>query len=244
MAAASSTCPKEASMKFRANVCCASALLLSALPALAVTPGQVQTFDDAVSGWVIGGGGATFDIPIEATGGPAGAGDRYMELVATGGSGPGSRLSAQNFGIWTGDYIAAGVTAIGMAVQNFGPDDLHLRLVFVDGDAAAPLNVALSTEPVIVPAGSGWRAIQFDVSPGSFTAALGSVAPALESTDELRIFHNPDPFFIPFDNPAVAATLGVDNITAVPEPAGWAMMLAGLALVGCASRVKARWART
>lgn len=224
-------------MKCFVRSLCIAAALACTLPLSAVTLGQVQTFNDPVSGWVIGAGpiiGVPTDVPIEPTGGPAGAGDPYMSIVSSGASGPGSKLSAQNFGIWSGNYIAAGVGGIFMDVRNFGPEDVYLRLLFLELGPMGPVNGALTSNAVFVPAGSGWETIGFDIAPGALTLLLGSVPAALSNATELRIFHNPDPSFPVGQIPAVAATVGVDNITAVtaiPEPASWALLLSGLVLL-------------
>jgi hypothetical protein len=215
----------------------------------AVILGQVQTFDDPVSGWVVGAGpliGSPTNVPLEPTGGPAGAGDPYMLLESTGTDGPGSRLTAQNFDLWAGNYIAAGVNRIRMDVRNFDLTDVFLRLLFLEFDSTgAPRSAAFSTDAVLVGAGSDWQTIEFDVSPGALTAIpepflpLASPASSLANTGELRIFHNPDPFFAVGGNPAIAATLGVDNITAaaIPEPGTWPLLLSGLLVfIGLAGR--------
>jgi hypothetical protein len=159
-----------------------------------------------------------------------------MLIESSGGSGPGSRPTAQNFNIWTGDYTGEGITTISMDVKNFGTTSLDLRLLLLDFVGPAPANGAFSTAAVHVPAGSDWHTISFPVTAGALTNLLGSTATALSNVDELRIFHNPDPFFIPQQNPALTASLGVDNITAIPEPGSWTMLAGGLVLLCAAFR--------
>jgi hypothetical protein len=207
--------------------------------------GQVQTFDDP-HGWVVGAGPglglppAAVPVPV-LPGGQGGAGDNFLSLVSVGGAGPGSRLTAQNFAEWAGDYIAAGVDVLEMDVRNFGTTDLFLRLLFVDFGAMGPVHAAL-TSAVVVPGGSNWQRISFDIAPGDLTAILGTAVGALTNADELRIFHNPAPFFAPGTNPAVVGNLGVDNITAAaaaaPEPATW-LLLATAAAFGASRRRRA-----
>lgn len=203
----------------------------------AATIGQTDTFEDGtVMGWFVPG---LSPVPPSnvSTGGPAGVGDAYLLLMAIGGAGAGSRLSALNDSQWAGNYVAAGVTLIRMNVYNFGPDDLYLRLLFEDFDGAGPpVNLALSATPVFVPAGSGWMTVEFPIAPGNLIVdTFGSAIGALTSTDTLRIFHNPDPTF-PGPGvgiPAVIVSLGVDNITAVgvaeiPEPGALSLLTGGL----------------
>jgi hypothetical protein len=207
----------------------------------AVMLGQVETFSDP-HGWIVGvgpGPGTPQPVPVEL-GGPGGPSDPYLSIVATGGQGPGSRLSAQEFGMWAGDYTAAGVTSIRMDVNNFGPSDVFLRLLLLEFGPMGPVGGAFTTDGSLVLAGSGWQTISFDVSAAGLTAlplGTGSIADTLANVGELRIFHNPAPFFIPTQMPAVLATVGVDNITAaqlpVPEPAATTLLLlAGVLSVG------------
>lgn len=228
---------KENYMKISGRFFCILLLiaaLLPVTPAAAVSLGQTDDFEDGTTqGWQINllGFGSP---PAEAlpknilSGGPAGVDDNYLQLTSVGGAGAGSRLTVLNFGAqWAGDYIAAGVGAISMDVYNLGNSDLLLRLLVSDPTIGPPQNVAFSTLPVLVPAGSGWMNVIFPLTPADLTAGLGSVLTALTGATELRIFHNPDPGF---PGPAVVAQLGVDNITAVPLPPT-ALLLLGSGLL-------------
>lgn len=196
----------------------------------AVTFRQVDTFQDGTTmGWFVPGPSPT--PPANAgSGGPGGMGDAYLLLTATGGGGPGSRLSVLNDAQWSGNYGSAGVTMITMDLNNFGPDDLYIRLLFEDfAGPGPPVNLAL-TDAVFLKAGSGWQKAAFLIGPAALTALSGTSAGALASADTIRIFHNPDPDF-PGPGagiPPVNAALGVDNITALPEPATGALLAAGL----------------
>lgn len=218
------------------------ALALIASTALAAPVGVIDTFSDGTTmGWFVPGPSPAPPQNV-ATGGPSGAGDAFMVLTSLGaGAGPGGRLSVLNETQWRGDYIAANITSIRMAVNNFGPDDLHLRLLleaFPDAPGP-PTDVALTSSAVFVPAGSGWTTISFAVRPGDLVGAgLGTPVGALSGVDVLRIFHNPEPTF-PGPGvgiPPVAVRLGVDNIAArVPEPLTLSLLLTG-GLVGLVAR--------
>ena len=206
------------------------------LQVCAVTIGQVETFDSAHQ-WVIGVGPGPADpmaVPTQSSGGPAGAGDAFLMLSSSGLPGPGGRLTAQNFGIWSGDYISAGVGRIRMDVRNFGGSDLVLRLLFVHLEPG-PLDVALTTTGIPVAAGGDWETIEFDVSAAALTAILGTAEGALANATEMRIFHNTAAAFPTAAGggiPLIAAQLGVDNITAVPEPGSLTLVAAaGLIVV-------------
>src|SRR6185369_14151627 len=81
----------------------------------------VDTFESGTTeNWFVPG--ASPNPPTnQPTGGPAGAGDHYRQLVANGTPGAGGRLSALNGSQWALTYIAAGITAIRMDVNNQGP---------------------------------------------------------------------------------------------------------------------------
>lgn len=207
----------------------------------AVTLGQVDTFQDGTTqNWVINplglGTPPSIVLPTNmATGGPSGAGDRFLQLTSIGGNAAGSRLVAVNINQWAGDYLAAGIGAITMDLNNFGATDLALRLLFENPTGGPPTDVAFSTAAVVVPAQGGWVHAVFPITVTSLTAETGSVADALSTATWIRIFHNPAPGFGgPFNGPPpVVALLGVDNITAVaavPEPATGLLSGAGLVL--------------
>jgi hypothetical protein len=218
-------------MIFIPKLCCLMLLcagLLMANPARAVTLGQVDNFEDGTTqGWMVAVLGAPHPAPPDniPSGGPAGINDNYLQLTAIGGLGPGSRLTVINLSQWTGDYLAAEISFIFMDVNNFSNTDLALRLLVADPVGGPPNNLAFSTDPIIVPANSGWQHIEFPFTANDLTAGIGTVAAALSNATEFRIFHNPDPNF---PGPAVTAVLGVDNITAAPLPSSLLLLGGGL----------------
>ena len=224
-----------------ANVCACLIscliLLTIAVPLSAVTVGQIDDFQDGTTmGWFVPGLSPNPPTNV-STGGPGGVGDGYLQLIASGGAGAGSRLAVLNESQWGGNYLEAGISSIRMSVNNFGPDDLQLRLLFEDFPAAPmmpPDNLALSANAVVVPAGSGWMTIVFPVTAADLVGGgLGTVQGALLDVDTIRIFHNPAPAF-PGPGvgiPTVNATLGVDNIQAVPEPGAIWLLGGGLMAV-------------
>ena len=193
--------------------------------ALAVVASEVDTFEGGTTeNWTVGLGGTPSPAPPlnVASGGPAGPGDNFMQLTSLGGGGPGSKLSVINPSQWAGDFIAAGITAITMDVNNVGATDLDLRLLFADPAGGPPTNVALSTTAVHVPQGSGWISVVFPIAPADLTAELGTAIGALTNATEMRLFHNPAAAFggPPLGPPAITAALGVDNLAAIAAPVG------------------------
>jgi hypothetical protein len=193
----------------------------------AVSLGQVDTFEDATTqGWVVNllGTGSHPAPPANVpSDGPAGADDNYLLLTSVGGAEvAGNRLTVINATQWAGDYSAAGVTGIAMDLRNLGSTDLFLRLLLEDPTTGPPTNSAVSTDAIFLPAGGAWTHVLFEVTAADLTAVLGSVGAALADATLLRIFHNPT---AGFPGPSIVASLGVDNVRAVPEP-GVAFLLA------------------
>lgn len=217
-----------------------SIVCLSAGRASAVSIGLIDTFEDGTTdNWLInllGMGNNAFQPINVPSGGPAGLDDNYMLMRSSGLAGAGGRLVVLNPAQWTGDYVAAGITAIRMDVNNLGNTDLFLRLLFEDPMGAPPENEAFTTA-VFLPAGSGWTPISFLVDPGSLIVEEGSALDALQNATILRIFSNPDAEG-PDEAEPIAAMLGVDNIEAIatPEPSSLILLTTGLAAVYRRSR--------
>jgi len=214
-------------------------------------PAAVQDFEDgSTQGWTAGGGplgGVPLAPPTVVSGGAGGAADDYLQVTSTGGSGPGSRLSAINPAAWSGNYAGAGLTSIGMDLRNFGPSDLYIRLLLEDLSDLGQVSYAI-TAAVFLPSGSGWTDVNFSVAAADLIELQGDPAALLESVTHLRILGSGDQdwLFSPGAQPAVIATLGVDNITpnvfgdgdggnGVPLPStGWLVSLGLLSAAGLA----------
>ena len=226
----------------------ATVLLLASTSAYSVPTGVDDFEDGTTQGWTVGTG--TIPPPVNPappvnvpTGGPAGAGDSFLQLTALGGEGPASKLSVMNLSQWTGDYLAAGITGIAMDVNNFGATGLVLRLLLVNfpDNPGPPTDFAWTLFPVLVPANSGWLSVEFSFSAANLFAPVGSPAGALSDVDELRLFHNPEPAFggPGVGAPPVVALLGIDNIRAVPESsATLPLLLLGVGAVGALAHVR------
>ena len=225
---------------WKASCSLLAAAMLAAAPAGAQVLGQVDDFEDGTSqGWFFGGGplGVTGFPVILPDNGPAGTGDSFMSLSSSGLAGPGGRLTISNAAQWAGNYLATGVGLIAMDVNNAGQTDLDLRLVFETLGVGGPSNIAFSIDPIHVAAGGGWQRIFFSIRPTDLMNHPGlpgsSVLGALMNTTLIRLYHSPaanspNPF-VPI--PLVAASLGVDNITAlapIPEPSTVVLLTSGV----------------
>jgi hypothetical protein len=219
-------------------------------PATALSIGQVDTFSSlTLENWFAGGGpsGQVPPIPPQVVpdGGPGGAGDAFMQVTATGGPGPGSRLSVINAAQWSGDYTSTRVGAIDMDLRNLGNADLTIRVLFEDPMGGPPLDEGVTRHGAFLPVGGGWTRVSFAIDPGSLAMLLGNASTLLHQTTFLRIIHSPTAG----DATPVAAILGVDNITAVaalavPEPTALALLTAALlAFIASRTGLRARPAR-
>ena len=212
----------------RLGIYCAAAMLAVASAAAATpTLNQVNDFQAGqVSGWT--NGGSATDPVLVSTGGPAGTGDAFLRVSATGGGGAGSHLVTFNTNQrWTGNFTSAGVTAVTMNLKNFGTAPLSMRIAFDDTSGTW----YASTQGFALPADNAWHSARFELAPAALTRVSGSAtaATALTHVTEFRILHSASP---DYRGAQVAGSFGVDNITAAPEPAAFAILFtASLPLV-------------
>ncbi len=207
-------------------LCCGLAAALAAAPAAGITLGQVDDFQDgSLQGWA--GGAMPTNI---ASGGPSGVGDRYLQISSSGGN-----LGTNNIAQWIGDYDAAGVVAINFLLNNLGPNPLALRVtVFGNGGTFT------TTNETVLPAASGWVSVGFGLDDASLTqtAGNGTLADTLATVNTLLIRHDPDPISGSGQPNPVTGTLGIDEVTALPEPGSALLLPAGLVALWVASRTR------
>ena len=200
------------------------ALLLLARPADAIVFGQFDTFQDGTTMDWETGPFATAIMNID-TGGPAGAGDRYIRATATG-SGAGGRLVAFNFTTWTGNYIAAGVNAISISLSNPNPVDLSIRFAFQSEIVQG--GPGYLSQAMFLPANSGWMNFTISLAPVSLTAVNGPTPynTFFQNVAWTRIIHATGNGSL--NGEPVTGLLGIDNIHAIPEPTTTALAAGGL----------------
>jgi len=221
-----------------------SLLLLQSGTARAISVGQLDNFEDGtLQDWRMGIPSVTTSFMKNITdGGPAGVGDSYLEVTADSTvSAGGSRLTFFNRLQWTGDYTAAGITAIAMDLKNFNPSEaLNMRLAINGGfgpSSGMTGGVFTSAASISLDSGSGWTRAVFSLLPGDLIPISGGVGGNTTGNDvqatlanvlELRLLNSASP---DWSGLRTTATLGVDNIHAVPLPPALALFGSGLVVL-------------
>ncbi len=209
-------------------------LLLGTSMAQGITKGQVDDFEIGSDTAFWEGGNSIYSPPPSqvSDGGPAGLGDGFLQISVDG-----FHLGTHNdLGEWVGDYLAAGVTSVELDANLIaGPSDVSLRfLLFGPGGTWASTNLAPTlTDP-------GWQHLSFGLSAADLTHVTGSTNPnapdgtgiladTLSDVTLLLIRHDSFIPTIPGNHPPhITATLGLDNITAIPEPTALTLSLLGI----------------
>ena len=187
-------------------------LCLSSSAAWGVTAGQVSNFQDGtIQGWVTG---PVAPLPTNvATGGPTGAGDKYLRVD------PGSHLAFFNPSGFAGSYTAAGVLDIGVDFLNLNPntvsniEDMRIVLFGPSGSRWS------STNFVVVPTDNLWHHYTFSLRQSDLTQVVAgdTYAATMANVTQLMFRHDsgatPSSGGSPF-----LGSIGVDNITAIPVP--------------------------
>lgn len=203
-----------------------------------ITLGQIDDFSVvSAAGW---SEGASSPNPPAHTA-EIGADGLPGHLVNTSdGGGAGGRLQMFNGDLrWTGDYLAAGVSAIELSAANFSDNgtDINLRVAF---DGAGGFFVS---DAIVVEDGSGFTDLLFELDSLSHVAASGGTGVLADTLSDVTLFEILSAEDLPtvsglgfLQGDNIVADLRIDNITAVgvPEPATTALALLGLA--GIAAR--------
>ena len=176
-----------------------------------VTAGQVDDFQDSTTqGWFEAGASPNQPVNI-STGGPAGAGDMFLQDASSGNPGPGGRMVMRNVTQWAGDYTGQGIVAIKFDAR-VTTNDLDLRVAMNGSGGAISSNTG-----VTVTAGSGWTSVVIPIAFGDMQTVVSNVgtgtdvALTLAGCSELRILSNSVPSYA---GEQIDAILEVDNIEA------------------------------
>lgn len=205
------------------------------LAAAAFTPGAsaivVGTVDDFQG--VPPGAQPTFSWngaspEIVAANGPAGASDKFLRFTSTGTGTSGSHLAIKNDDLrWVGDFQGAGVTAIRADLRNFSSQALSMRIVLFGLGARFT-----SSLPVSIAPNQGWTSVTFPLSLSDVKLVYGnqSYQTVITNCNQIMIRHDVDP--ASSGGTAIAASLGIDNIRAIPAPGAGAVIGAGVMFMG------------
>lgn len=176
-----------------------------------VEVGVTTDFESGIAGFDGGG------LSLEPSGGPAGDGDAFLRIDATGGNGPGSRLATFNTqAAWIGDFKAAGVTALEVDVRN-GTETavpLSLRLALFGPDTSNT-NRFTSIDAVDVPNDGQWRTFTFPINSDALTRVAGTTTfdQMLSQVRRIQLRHDID--VASAQGSPIAGTIGLDNIRLV-----------------------------
>src|SRR5262245_44513854 len=106
-------------------------LIFPAFGRAQITLGQTDTFGTGLQNWTQGAQAPPGALGV-VNGGPGGATDPFMQIVANGGTSAGGRLTVFNQSQWVGDYNAAGVGSIEMDLKSLSGPALSVRVVLRD----------------------------------------------------------------------------------------------------------------
>ena len=163
----------------------ALALAAQAPVSRAIVPGQIDTFQDgSTASW----GDPAANTTNIASGGPAGVGDRYIQVVS-GTFGGGPRLVTFNDSQWLGNYLSAGVSEVRMDLRNFGPNPLPIRIAIREFSAGSTTPGYSSTTPFFLPADGLWHSASFLLDAANLTP-LNSPQPLSTDIASVGYFRN------------------------------------------------------
>jgi hypothetical protein len=195
-----------------------------------LAPGLIDNFSNGSTQNWLGVAGTN-----EATGGPAGAGDRYLQITT-----PGGPLSAENESQWAG-VLPANADRIEADLNNSGGGGLSLRVVLMTPgceNGGGACTAWTSNGAVLLPPGSGWATnVNFSVKEADLTRVLGSdsYAASMANIERVMIRYDDGPPDPPNFTVVAAGTLGIDNVE-LPEPSALLGLAAGALLVASLRR--------
>jgi hypothetical protein len=209
------------------------ALLVLVRSTDAVVIGQIDDFQDGTTAnWTNGEIIGVTPVTNIASGGPAGAGDRFIQITSDG-NGAGGRLTVFNRDQWLGDYVGGGITAIEVDLRNQGAVNLSIRLAFKNGPGNGVPGYL--SQVMSLAAGSGWQHFTISLAPANLIP-VGNPLPWNQFfIGEVRFINAPGTGDL--NGTPVVGQLGIDNVHAVPEPAVPALLVVS-SLVGVGLRLR------
>lgn len=207
--------------------------------AYGITSGQIDDFQDgATEAWTDGSGGS--NVANISSDGPAGLNDHYLQ-VSSGSFGGAARMLTFNTSQWLGNYVAAGVSGVRMDLKNFGSSAIPIHIAIREGNGTSGTPGYASSIAFSLPADGQWHQALFSLDAASLTA-INSPQPLavdLLNVADFRLLSSTVPSTI---GDAINARIGVDNITAVPEPPTIAILGMGMSAIGLRLFRRRSWA--
>ncbi len=188
--------------------------------AYAITAGHTDDFQDGTTlNWSGGGGEANI-----ATGGPAGAGDKYLQYTSN------SNLATYNLNQWAGDYAAPAITDVSADLMDLPTQSpLSMRIVLFGPTGSR----WTSTTATSIPADGQWHHVVFSIRQADLINVLNSGDTYAQTVGGVsRLMFRHDTVGSSGGSPFTGSA-GLDNVTAVaaPEPTSLALLaMAGLLL--------------
>ncbi|MFG0275502.1 MAG: hypothetical protein ACF8QF_10635 [Phycisphaerales bacterium] len=222
----------------RASVGVAAALA-SAAVASAGLVGTAETFGSGSANWTNATGTAFLDwSPAGGPDGSAFASGVFDFTNSVDGDTPvilrAETPTGASAGALFGDYITGGVTELRFSVRHDGPAPLTFFTRFATA-GNFPGATAIAFAPVFA---NAWTEVSIAIDPNSpaFVTFEGSdFSTIFSNVGRLQFGVSVDAGLAGFDQPV---RFDIDNVRLIPAPGG--IGLAGLALIGCARRRRAR----
>lgn len=164
------------------------------------------------NGWTGGAFGGQA-LSKQQSGGPAGAGDAFLQAQTSA-----SNLATYNSTpVWTGDFEQIDASRVAVDLMNAsGSDELAMRVVLF-GPASLG-NRWTSTTSAVVPADGVWRRYEFSLSEANLTLAQGVAFYDDLMNGVVRIMLRHDPGMPSAAGTPVTAILGIDNVSLMEAP--------------------------
>ncbi len=215
------------------------ALVATAGVANAISLGSIDDFGADSEGWTVGGAGT----PPTQVGDPSFDGQPgFLRHFSDGGGPNGKWLTWSEQADWTGDYLAAGVSALSLWADGRTGEDVPLWVAF-DG----PGGWFVSASQTIATA-DDWERYEFDLTEAGLThvaasGGTGVYADTLGDVTRFELLAGPGPIDYAIRGDLLRAgnsthVIWLDNLKAIPEPA-----TAALATLLLATTLSARRAR-
>jgi len=202
-------------------------MFCSAMSEAAISLSSVDDFSSTSEGWFIGGAGVQ---PARNAGNGEDGNPGFLSHFSDGGGSQGKWLMLNTQSDWTGNYGGAGVSAITFAAEVTAGSNLGIRIGF-DGPGGWFYSAVQTVD-------AGWNQYTFNLTAGLFTYATGSggsanFADTMSNVTRFEIFGGPGSVTWRSGGDLLqagnsTATLSIDSIQAVPEPASLALVLLGL----------------